>query len=582
MIWKKNSQIFGFIVMVLGLLNHLFAQSSFQFGGLDFSAEVVCDLSIYTVSEKGWERANGFNGADIIFRAKEIKDRISGQNARGRLEIYFEYNEEWSVEDQTGRLSFDVRAHVAEKIRSIRLTIKGLPHGELMTVRSVEDLAKNGNNAYYSTMGAQVCALNINNRWLSIGSCEFPVPYWTGNFTATNKDIQLVFTSSLRRVHEREWFNTNAFHLEWYKTLDDLADAHRYEAIEMKQGLVPFEKRADVAPWVKDIRLWVILSGRAWKNPEPYSEGLYMRHTYAQMTQRLKEMANFFDPKKIAVYVTGWDSFYDCTPPLYALDPEMGGEKGWNEFIQTSRELGYHIVLHFDPFVVSVSQPEYWDVVDGSWISYNPRFGNGSYEQMRTTNFTSLDYEPWMNIFLERIEKAITEYGADGIHMDQTHHVYYLGWSDTPKFDNRRGFYRTMYSIKKKFPQVLLQFELPNEASLALTQIGENPTAHTPWRIPDDKGELPLLFKKLYLPYIRVVAHLNTSGPHGESGTVFNAVSQQVADDRLEYMKRNDFIPTLKIANSEIDLSSPKTQQYFEAAKEYDRRIESGELDFQF
>ena len=44
MIWRKNSQIFGFIVMVLGLLNHLFAQSSFQFEGLDFSADVAGDL----------------------------------------------------------------------------------------------------------------------------------------------------------------------------------------------------------------------------------------------------------------------------------------------------------------------------------------------------------------------------------------------------------------------------------------------------------------------------------------------------------------------------------------------------------
>jgi hypothetical protein len=47
-------------------------------------------------------------------------------------------------------------------------------------------------------------------------------------------------------------------------------------------------------------------------------------------------------------------------------------------------------------------------------------------------------------------------------------------------------------------------------------------------------------------------------------------------------MRHNDFIPTLKIANSEIDLLSPKAQQYFEAAKEYDRRIKSGKLNFKY
>jgi hypothetical protein len=330
------------------------------------------------------------------------------------------------------------------------------------------------------------------------------------------------------------------------------------------------------------MRLWVILSGRAWKRTEPYTEGMYMRHNYAQMKERLEEIAEYIDPRKVGVYVTGWDGFYDCTTPRYAPDPEMGGIEGWNAFINTARKLGFHIVLHFDPWTVAVAEPEYWDIIDGSWISYNPRFGHGSYEQMHTTNFTSLDYKPWREIFLDRIVRAITEYGADGIHMDQTHHVYYLGWSDTPGFDNRRGFYKTMYAIKNKFPQVLLQFELPNEASLALSQIGENPTTHTPWTIPDDKGTLSQLFKKLYLPYIRIVAHLNTSGPHGEAGTVFGPVTQEVADDRLDYMKRNDFIPTIKIANSEIDLSSPKAQQYFQAAKEYDQRIENGELNFQY
>lgn len=569
-----------FLLIFFIIINFANAQTSFEFKSLNFSAEVVCDLTTYTVSAKGWESVDGYNGADIIYRAKEIVDVESGEIVRGKLELWFSHENNWSLNEQSGRLSFDARAHVPEKIRSINISVKGLPHGELMTIRSIEDLTKSGNSAYYSTMGAQVAGLKVNDRWLSIGSREYPVPYWTANLITNESDVQLTFNTSLRRVEEREWFNTNAFHMEWYTSLDKLADAHRKDVIELKQGIVPFENRPDVAQWVKDLRLWVILSGRAWKISEPDSNGSFMRHDYYQMKQRLIELAKYFDPRKTGIYVTGWDSFYDCTPPAYELDPEMGGEEAWDDFIKTARELGFHIVLHFDPWTVAYSQPEYWDVVDGQWVSYNPRFGNGSFEQMYTTNFTSLDYEPWQKLFLEKIDRAITKYGADGIHLDQTHHVYYLGWSNSDKYDNRRGFYRTMYSIKKKYPQTLLQFELPNEASLALTQIGENPTTHTGWEVPDDKGVLPLLFKKLYLPYIRIVAHLNTSGPHGEAGTVFRSVSQKVADDRLEYMINNDYIPTLKIANSNIDLTSPKAQQYFKAAKEFDRRIENGELKF--
>ncbi|MEX0982069.1 MAG: hypothetical protein WDZ47_08290 [Bacteroidales bacterium] len=44
-------------------------------------------------------------------------------------------------------------------------------------------------------------------------------------------------------------------------------------------------------------------------------------------------------------------------------------------------------------------------------------------------------------------------------------------------------------------------------------------------------------------------------------------------------MKRNNFIPTLKLANWEIDITSPKVQQYFDAAKELDNRINKGELN---
>lgn len=562
--------------------NITIASSNITFNELSFRVEVLSDLTTYSVTESGWQPHAGYNGADTIFIANEIIDQTSGEIIRGRIEFWISSTDDWSLKNQMGRFSFDVRAHIPELIRTIRVTIDNLPQGELMTVRSVEDLTVTGTNAFFSTMGAQISGLKVNDKWLSIGSREYPVPYWTANVTANENDVQLIFNTTLRRVDGRKWFNTNAYYFEWYSSLDDLADDHRKNVIELTQSLVPFNEREDVADWVKDIRLWVILSGRAWKISEPDSTGSYMRHNYAQMKDRLFEMARYFDPSKIAIYVTGWDSYYDCTTPSYKPDPEMGGEKGWNDFIATAHDMGYHIILHFDPWTVSFSQPEYWEVVDGSWISYNPRFGHGSFEQMYTTNFTSLDYEPWRRIFLERIDDAVTKYGADGIHMDQTHHVYYLGWSDSDKFDNRRGFYRTMMEIKEKYPQLVLQFELPNESSLSLTQIGENPTAHTGWEVPEDKGTLPLLFKKLYMPYIRIVAHLNTSGPHGESGTVFRAVSQKVADDRLEYMRRNDFIPTLKLADWSINITSEKVQQYFDAAREFDDRISREELDFNF
>ncbi|MEX0982052.1 MAG: hypothetical protein WD577_05840 [Bacteroidales bacterium] len=580
-IFSRQNQLL-LIVMLLFIQKAAFTQEHISFGALTFNIEVLSDLTSYTVTERGWKSLSGYNDADTIFSANEIIDRESGEVIRGRIEVWFNYSEDWSLKNQHGRFSFDVRAHVPELIRTIRVTINNLPQGELMTVRSVEDLTVNGTDASFSTMGAQISGLKVHDKWLSIGSREYPVPYWTANMTANKNDVQLIFNTSLRRVDGRKWFNTNAYHLEWYSSLDDLADDHRKNVIELKQAVVPFEERTDVAEWVKDIRLWVILSGRAWKISQPDSTGSFMRHNYAQMKQRLIEMARYFDPHKTAIYVTGWDSYYDCTTPAYKPDPEMGGEEGWRDFVNTAHEMGYHLVLHFDAWVVSFSQPEYWDVVDGSWVSYNPRFGHGSFEQMHTTNFTSLDYEPWRKIFLDRIDDAVQKYGADGVHMDQTHHLYYLGWSDSDHFDNRRGFYRTMMAIKQKYPQFVLQFELPNEASLSLTQIGENPTAHTGWEVPDDKGMLPLLFKKLYMPYIRIVAHLNTSGPHGESGTVFKAVSQQVADDRLEYMRRNDYIPTLKLADWRIDISLEKVQQYFDAALEFDERIESGQLDFNY
>lgn len=195
-------------------------------------------------------------------------------------------------------------------------------------------------------------------------------------------------------------------------------------------------------------------------------------------------------------------------------------------------------------------------------------------EHMSTTNFTSLDYEPWRRIFLGKVERAISEYGFDGIHIDQAARYMNLAVSDTYKpHDNQRGFFLAMHAIRKRHPGVLLQFENVCENNLGLSPCFE-------WG-PGDERILTPLCKKLLYPYIRITGHLHTSGPHGEGGACFSTpISQERADQRMRFMRLNDYVPTMTIGHHTIDLTTAKARQYFAWAREYDSKIESGRLDY--
>ncbi|MBH31710.1 MAG: hypothetical protein CMG71_06955 [Candidatus Marinimicrobia bacterium] len=596
---RKQTTIILSFGLFLSCSNGPGGPGNFAFQGLEFRVEILCDNVSYTVPLNAWKRESsghdypGLRGKLTKFIGKSVVEVNSGETVKGYVEVWFgdprygNFLESWAgkLEDwnappieidkfadppREGRMMFDIRAQVPDMIRSIRVTVDGLPQGKMMTYSGETDLTVPGNRGGALTNGAQVFALQAGDRWMSLGSREFPIPYWTALLEARENDVRATFTSQLWKAYESTWFNTHLWVMEWFPSLDDLVEKHRYEAIETKQALRTFDHRPDAQKWVKDMRLWVILSGRGWLHEVPYDEDFYMKHTYEEMTKRLHDIAKYYDPRKTVLYIPGWEGHYDTITPRYAPDPEMGGEDGWKTFIDTAHEMGYHVVLHFDPWCVSFNQPEYWTVQEGSWHTQFPTMGQGSFGRMSTTNFTSLDYKPWQDIFVERVERAITKYGADGIHIDQANNYRNRNQADMRKYDSQRGFFQAMHRIRSKHPKVLLQFENIVENNIGMSPIFE-------WGPGDDRELTPLL-KKLFYPYVRVVGHLRTSGPHGEGGACFMwDIPQELADSRVKWMKMNNYIPTMKIANAEIDLSTPQSQQYFEWAREFDAKLKKGE-----
>ncbi|MEM2905433.1 MAG: hypothetical protein QW057_06200 [Candidatus Bathyarchaeia archaeon] len=98
----------------------------------------------------------------------------------------------------------------------------------------------------------------------------------------------------------------------------------KYRAwMERAYGLQPFEKRADVPAWMRNIALYL--------NVYAHSYTSRLHYTFAEIEAKLKELAGYFPAGNTLVYIAGWDGRIDTAYPDYAVSSEAGGEEGLTE-----------------------------------------------------------------------------------------------------------------------------------------------------------------------------------------------------------------------------------------------------------
>jgi hypothetical protein len=113
-------------------------------------------------------------------------------------------------------------------------------------------------------------------------------------------------------------------------TLDDALAPH-FTFLQHAFQLVPWEERADLPAWARDLALVVTLHGMHYTG--------YMFNDYAGMAEILRWMATRIAPSRVLVFLPAWDGRYYYDYPTYHTAERMGGEVGFRQLVTEARGL---------------------------------------------------------------------------------------------------------------------------------------------------------------------------------------------------------------------------------------------------
>ncbi|MGQ9552555.1 MAG: hypothetical protein ACUVWR_00425 [Anaerolineae bacterium] len=253
-----------------------------------------------------------------------------------------------------GSLDFQVQAHHPDKVRVVKTVVQGLPDGLLRTIGA------NGTRR----IGARHRPVEY--------PCEWPTPVVWLQPTDSTKDrfvARCVSQPIARKAFSARWrpsgdtelvlyeeahapkygadFTGSLWHLACTRSVIGELDAHGRELGQVR-GLLPFEERQDVPPWVKRCDLVVKLHGMDFN-------GL-VHLDYEGMAQALRTLARYGDLHHALVYIAGWDGAYMRDCPGLRPSERLGGASGFSHLVATAHSLGAKVALHFDPIAASAAR----------------------------------------------------------------------------------------------------------------------------------------------------------------------------------------------------------------------------------
>jgi hypothetical protein len=114
----------------------------------------------------------------------------------------------------------------------------------------------------------------------------------------------------------------------------EIVRAHRAqaEAAFASAGLGPWETRADVPAWMRQISLVVALHGMHWSG--------YAFNTYDQMLAALEWICRRIEGRRVLAYLPGWEGRYYWQYGHYRPEPRLGGPEGFRRLVAGAHALG--------------------------------------------------------------------------------------------------------------------------------------------------------------------------------------------------------------------------------------------------
>ena len=324
----------------------------------------------------------------------------------------------------------------------------------------------------------------------------------------------------------------------------DIASEHTGHLIS-KFGLTEWDKRTDVPEWLRGLSLVIGMHGAHWTG--------FVFNNYARQLEILKWFSSKVDPKRVLVYLPGWDGRYHWNYPAYEPDPHMGGDEGFKKLCSAAREMGFHLMPVFSAASVNMTSPFF-----GRFIEARIRHADGDHAQIDWADWDSdrhldgwgtllsLDAKSWRNFLFEKIVRVVERFGVEAIFLDLS-----SGWTNDPRYDWVDGVRRLIRALHEKFPWLLVAGKGYFDAMLA----------HTPFV----EGSPPAIYPEIFTRFARGTYFLSQGAPGRGSTGVHEAGFIQ-----YERPSPNDpRVPQISIVEDTFDKHSDEIEAVIEVAKEW-------------
>jgi len=448
-----------------------------------------------------------------------------------------------ALEDEGEGFSVRMRFRVPGGVRCNILHLSGLPKSTEVIVPAeggvhLSDLPEGATIVYEYPLpfqwAHQFAILLFGNKGFWISCEDFPVRMkrLLISSRAGDRRIGLSFITEADAPHKLEEYTSPPIRLEAFEG-DWRIPAARYKTMLAKRfNLAPYQERTDFPAWAKEICLWVELRGMSW--------GGVAIHTFAQMEQRVDEIAELIEPKKALLYLSGWDDWYDGQNPEYLPCEELGGADAFRRLVEHAHRRGFKICPYVNAIALNLYHP-LWDkfksrsllAADGSQAGWAADYDGDGVLQPKT-GYISPDCPEWRQILVSAARRLAVEFGCDAVFFDQLCHFY-----NSPNEDMSRGIALLLKELRAAVPK---DFLITAEG-IAETFFGDVANCMDfghgrPWANPNQdpaeyygfmRGVRPHpIVRFLHGDYIRVFGHVCLGQPDEEIFRFRNAYNEKM------------------------------------------------------
>lgn len=447
-----------------------------------------------------------------------------------------------------------------EEIRCVKVRFTDLPMGRIVNLIDArpKEIPIQGLRFKYPEgwrdAGTPLVVFDqADGRYLYFRSIDNRVREKTFVFAPESEKLcaELIFESLAAEMSNS--IHVPAWEVGFSASLESVSEIH-LEHIRSSYNLKPWETRPDIPGWAREISLIAAIHAQHWTG--------YIFNDYAQILRNIEELCQKIDPKRILVFIPGWEGRYYWKYGNYGPDERMGGKEGFCKLCDGAKALGVHVMPMFGIDIVGVHHDGFaaW----GEPCELRTASGNfsrasvdwdGSRHYDHSSNRTLNPGAPkWQNRLVKQITSLADEYGFDGAFLDIA-----AVWANDPNHNVYEGVCELVRKLKEDRPDFLIAGEGWYDGLMAcipLLQCG-----HTDGKLHwHDDAYAPMLNT-----FARNFGHLCL----GDPSRLSTGVHEQGTNPEWRAPLRKGVIPTLTIVDGTLENAPERVNAIVEDAKAY-------------